>query len=493
MSQSISRRSLRRGGPLWAGLTLAAALSLQGAAPPAAGQLLVGWASADITPDRPVPLAGQFHTRVSKSVHDPIMATVLALETRGAPGGQAIMVACDLIGIEPQLDAALRGRIREQLPDFDSARLFLNATHTHTAPETRDDQYEIPAGVMTPAEYRAFAVDRMAPAVVEAWKKRTAGGVSWALGHAVIGYNRRASYADGTSRMYGKTDRSDFRGLEGYEDHGLELLYLWDARNELTGVVVNVACPSQVLESQYYVSADFWHEVRKLMRERHPGNAFIYPMTGTGGDQSPHFLLRSRAEARLRERLGLSETEEIARRIVNEIDAVLPAARKDIRQAVPFAHKVEDIRLPVRMVTAAEAETARQDRERWMKAPASERSRYCQIRRSEAVIARYERQRGEPYYTMTLHTIRLGDIAIATNPFELFLDFGIRMKARSRAEQTFLVQLSGPGSYLPTAKAVAGGHYGAEAASNLVGPEGGQVLVDRTVEAIDSLWKEEKP
>ena len=480
------------GRPVLAGLTLAAAFALHGAAPPAGGELLVGWASVDITPDRPVPLAGQFVTRVSKSVHDPVTATVLALESRGGADGQAIMVACDLAVIEPQLDAALRQRVREQLRDFDSAKLFMNATHTHTAPETRDGRYEIPAGVMTPAEYRGFAVERLAAAAAEAWRNRKPGGVSWALGHAVVGYNRRASYADGTSRMYGKTDRPDFRGLEGYEDHGLELLYLWDAQNKLTGVVVNVACPSQVLEHQLYVSADFWHEVRKLMRERHPGNPFVYPMTGPAGDQSPHFLFRSRAEARLRERLGVSETEEMARRIVNAVDAVLPAARKDIRQVVPFVHKVEDVRLPVRMVTAAEADAARQELERLMKLPASDRSRYVLINRRKDVMARYERQSGEPYYTMKLHAIRLGDIAIATNPFELFLDFGIQIKARSRAEQTFLVQLSGAGTYLPTVKAVAGGHYGAEVASNLVGPEGGQVLVDRTLEAIDSLWKEEK-
>ena len=46
--------------------------------------------------------------------------------------------------------------------------------------------------------------------------------------------------------------------------------------------------------------------------------------------------------------------------------------------------------------------------------------------------------------------IRLGDVAIATNVFELFTEFGIQIKARSRALQTFIIQLSGPGSYVPT-------------------------------------------
>jgi len=42
-----------------------------------------------------------------------------------------------------------------------------------------------------------------------------------------------------------------------------------------------------------------------------------------------------------------------------------------------------------------------------------------------------------------VHVIRLGDMAIASNRFELYLDFGIRIKARCPAVQTFVVQLAG--------------------------------------------------
>jgi hypothetical protein len=458
---------------------LAAALVLNGAAgAPSGGELLVGWASADITPDRAVALAGQMHTRISRSVHDPVTATVLAFESRGA-SEQAIMVSCDLVSIDAALEEALQRQIRERLRDFDSRKLVLNATHTHTAPVVMDGRYEIPPGVMQPFEYRAFLVDRLAAAVTEAWRNRKPGGVSWALGQAVVGHNRRAVFEGGNAQMYGKTDRADFRRLEGYEDHGVELLFLWDSQNKLTGVVINVACPSQVVEGQSYISADFWHDVRKLIKERHLGNLFVFPMTGASGDQSPHLQFRRR-------------TEEIARRIVNAVEYVLPAAKTDIRQIVPFAHRVDDIRLPPRKITAAEAELAKREYERLARTPATDRSRHVLLNRSKEVMDRYARQDREPQYEMKLHAIRLGDIAIATNPFELFLDYGIQIKARSLAEQTFVVQLSGGGTYLPTAKAVVGGHYSAGAADNRVGPEGGQVLVERTVEAINSMWKAEK-
>jgi len=97
--------------------------------------LMVGWATADITPPRPVALVGQLHKRISTGVRDPLVATVLSLEL---PGGekpeQAILVACDLALIPRQIQQRLQERIRTQLPEFDSAKLFLNATHTHTAP-----------------------------------------------------------------------------------------------------------------------------------------------------------------------------------------------------------------------------------------------------------------------------------------------------------------------------------------------------------------------
>jgi hypothetical protein len=83
--------------------------------------------------------------------------------------------------------------------------------------------------------------------------------------------------------------------------------------------------------------------------------------------------------------------------------------------------------------------------------------------------------------------IRLGDIALATNPFELYLDYGIRIKARSKAVLTFVVQLSCQESgYLPTEKAIRGGGYSAD--KFIVGPQGGRVLVDETVKRINAMW-----
>ena len=81
---------------------------------------------------------------------------------------------------------------------------------------------------------------------------------------------------------------------------------------------------------------------------------------------------------------------------------------------------------------------------------------------------------------------------VCPNQFELFTDYGLRIQARSKALQTFIIQCAGPGTYLPTEKAVRGGGYSAVVQSSMAGPEGGQILVDRTVELINSLWPDIK-
>ncbi len=181
-----------------------------------------------------------------------------------------------------------------------------------------EGRYEIPReGVMQPAAYFDFLVGRVAEAAEHAWKARAGraapaggSGMPWSR------QNRRAVYADGSAQMYGKTDRPDFRGIEGYEDHGVDVLCVWNSEGTLIATAVNVACPSQEVEGRSAVNADFWHPVRETLRERHGENLVVLGWTGAAGDQSPHLMFRSEAEERMRTLRGLDRLDELAQRIV---------------------------------------------------------------------------------------------------------------------------------------------------------------------------------
>ena len=104
-------------------------------------------------------------------------------------------------------------------------------------------------------------------------------------------------------------------------------------------------------------------------------------------------------------------------------------------------------------------------------------------------IQRYRTQQLKNVVTAEIHIIRFGDISISTSPFELFLDYGNIIKARSFSKQAFIVQLCCGGlGYLPTEKAEKGGHYSAYVSSGFVGHEGGELLVRKTLEEINKMF-----
>jgi len=465
---------------------------------------------------------GQYYQRVSRNVRDRIMATALAVESTDREGRreQAVMVSLDLAGIRRDLLEDARALLRKDLPDFESSKLILNAIHTHCAPSPgiAISWLKSDPRCISPEEYRIFLLERVVRAATKAWRKRRPAGVSWTLGHATVGHCRRATYADGTAEMYGRTDRKDFVGMEASEDSGVDMLFFWDARKKPTGVIVNLACPAQVMEATYCITADYVGDLRRELKKRFSKDFFILPQIAPSGDQSPRDLARNyRGEPDMWNEAG---AKEIGRRLADAVGKGIVRASDDIKYRLPFIHSVKKLRLPVRRASLGEYRQAvrllkklKGDEPDDPHSPRAAFSRFvAQVRANErkggpgpydsklhkfvllqnnqAVITRYKTQKKEPDVPLELHALRLGDVAFATNPFELYLDYGQRIKARSPAAQTFLVQLSGDYlGYLPTSRAVAGGGYGALIINGMVGPDGGDILVEKTLTALRRLWK----
>jgi hypothetical protein len=253
-----------------------------------------------------------------------------------------------------------------------------------------------------------------------------------------------------------------------------------------------VACPAQSVGGGV-LSADFWHDVRTLLRQRHGEQLCVLGFCAPAGDQAPNLLIRKRSEARMDRLRGLTRTQELGRRIANAFDDVLKVIVQDIRSDVPMVHEVERVELPGQRVgdeqyARAKAQCDALDAKEKMVGPDWWNRHFYGY-----VVDRYESQQlADPVYVVEMHVLRLADVAIATNPFELYVDYGIQIQARSVAEQTILIQLAAPlefAYYVPTPRAVRAGGYSAEVTHNLVGPEGAQVLVDRTVAAIGRLWQ----
>ncbi|MCF6224503.1 MAG: hypothetical protein L3J34_12365 [Flavobacteriaceae bacterium] len=476
------------------------------------GGLRIGWAIEDITPDGPVSLKGQYYERMSTYVQSPLKATALAIEHIKENGDkeQAIMISLDVVYYKGSLQDSLKSMIKDQIPDFDINKLIMSVTHTHSSFDTSLD-----------SKHRKMLLERLSKVSVNAWKNRKPGGISSELRNVVVGHNRRVEYADGTTEMYGSTDREDFIGMEGSEDSGVDMLFCWDLNKKLTGIIMNVSCPAQVTEAKYYVSADYWSEVRKQLKERFPGDVHVLTQIGAAGDISPRDLPRG-YKSDEPNMWDVSGIVEIGKRLGNAVEDAYPDAKKSIQTSVVFKHAIKNIDLPARMYSEEEYKEA-QDivnniRSKEPKDPDSPETAWNRflkeievneglkeygpwdnkitdfgfVKRQEVLIKQYENQGKNTLYPVELHAIRLGEVAFASNPFELYLDYGLRITGRSKAKQTFIVQLGGGdnGGYLPTKRASEGiGYRGYSAMVTKVGPKGGQVLVNETVDLINSMWE----
>lgn len=464
-----------------------------------AAQLKIGTARTDITPSKRVPLLGQFPLQLSQEVETPLTANVVALKSVGDTTSDCtIFVSCDLLQIPDDLLNAVREKVAVQDTSINGQKLVLNGTHTHTAPTLELVFPTLPKGddIMPIEETIDFIARRIADAIVQAWQNRIPGKMTYGLDFAVVGWSRRVTYADGHSTMYGNTNDPNFRGLENMEDHDVGTLFFLDENDQLISVIVNVANPSQVVEGRSKVNADFWHPVREKLYKRFGENLVVLGWCSAAGDMAPRPMYRKAAVSRMNSLRNMEEMQEIARRLDQAVADTWEAVRNTKTSDIHLRHEVKELQLPMRKVTEQGYQAAKAECEKWDaqikanpdKAPAE--VAWMAPWWHGDVVKRYEAQQkdADVRFPTTIHVIRLGDTVVCTNQFEFFTDFGIQIKARSRATQTFVVQLVGNGTYLPTERAVRGGSYSAIIQSNPVGPEGGQVLVDETVKLINEVF-----
>lgn len=490
-------------------------------------KLLVGFSEISITPDQKVSLAGQFAERISQSVETPVTATAMAVE---CGGDQLVLCSCDLVAISTDLLSAVRQRLGGTTDGLDASKVVVNATHTHTSLTYQhagvqrslavlqrylpaDKQYvehaKPSADVMDPEAAYDFLVERIAAVIRAAWLARKPAYLANAFGRAAVGMNRRAVYSDGSAAMWGDTNQAVFEHLEGGNDSGIELLYVFDAERTLTGVVANIACPAQCVQHRLFVSSDFWGDVKLNLRKRFGEGLKVVGLCGAAGDQCPVDLIRwvepesplddpnIAREHPVRRKadpsmFDIAGKRKVGQRIANEIISVYDEAAREMSETDVLIHQALTLHVPVRRVTIAECNAARLALEAFVAANAGEVdfNDNAKMHVHAGTIARFEYQHDHDLHAVEVHIVRLGDIAIATNPFELFLDYGNLMKARSLAAQTFIIQLAcGSEGYLPTARAERGGHYSAYVSSGITGHEGGDLLVRETLTRMNALWK----
>lgn len=493
----------------------------------------IGWSRRDVSTTEPVNMPGQFYARISKGIMDPITINVLVLENAG---DMAAFVSGDFMYGDTLLDE-IREKTGKKTDQIPVEKILFNVTHTHSAPciYREDPHMKVPhegVEVYSSVEYRSFLTDSISDAIVEAYEKREEGAIAYGYGYAVVGHSRRVTYfddittrpdyvmwhfpQDGHAKMYGNTNDDMFAGYEGGADHYVNLMYTFDKEENLTGAVINVPCPSQNSEAEYMLTASFWNEVRKSLRAKY-GDIGILAQCAAAGDVAPrtlHYLEAEKRryalkygtdslESRAANQRDIYNRHDISERICSAFDEVLSWAKKDLIYDAPIQHSVKTLELEKYMVSQEERDFSEEHVSR-MKAMELANTgdaledfrvnsdRGGAIYRLQRVLDRYEKQQEETTAKMELHVIKVGDVAFATNAYELYTDFQHRIQARSPFMQTFIVQLTGqpdgyPVGYLATERAAANRGYSAIMHSCPISARGGQTLVEETVKELKRL------
>ncbi|MBO4411625.1 MAG: hypothetical protein J5794_05515, partial [Lachnospiraceae bacterium] len=356
----------------------------------------IGWGIREYSMDVPCNLFGQMYMRISKGILDPLCVTALVVEGEET----VVFVSVDLEGLSDDLIREAIRAIREKVPAIREDAVLLNATHSHTAMQIWDSNLVTPDGfeIYSPKKIRAHMAHQIAEAVAEAYEKREESGIAFGYGYAVVGHSRRVVYdtdmsevlpnkvaPNGHAVMYGNTNRPEFLGYEAGADHFVNLMYTFDASDRLTGIVINVPCPSQVSESYDMQSADYWADVREYVHQAYGEDVYVLPQCAAAGDISPRILHYKDAQRRRmalkynmpydntkisENRQGylnktMSERKDIAERILNAVQEVYGWAKKDIERDLPVRCLRRTVEIHSRMVSDEEAARCRENIEKY--------------------------------------------------------------------------------------------------------------------------------
>ncbi|MCX5659999.1 MAG: hypothetical protein NTW19_09795 [Planctomycetota bacterium] len=433
----------------------------------------VGAASIVINNELGTPIQGASVNQVVRAVRDDLEANALYFR-RGDV--RVLLVSCDVVGIEPD-DAV---RFREQVAQatgVPARAVIIAGTHTHGGPSMLPTNYVKSVDKAYHERLGAWLAKVCAEAVAAARPALVGTGI----GTARVGYNRRVCWADGTHSMLGDTRRPEYTGLEGPVDPQHMAIFARDLEGKLIAVLHHNSSHPTAFYGGDVLSADYPGVARRLLREA-LGPIPVLFFNGAQGDIS---LEDQQADPRWRETI-VQKITRAGSISAGETLRLLHEARFEAEPA--FAHRQVDLEVPVRLPTP---ERVAEARALLARVDAGEKIDAWKIMFAHGPKLLQDRFGEHPVDTLSLHALRLGQLAVLTQPVELYCQFALDIKRRSPATQTAVLGIAdGLHGYCPTLAGQMGGGYSGDAFYwSRLGPEVGQRIVDASAKLLHELWR----
>lgn len=287
----------------------------------------VGLASAKITPQKPVYLAGYAsRNHPFERVETDLFVKALALEDQN--GYRAVLVTADIIGFTADVSQEVWKRV-EKATGLKPYQVLFNASHTHTGPalsldptpRARDMTEEQARDTV---EYTRWLVDRTAETVAEACRRLQPARLSYGVGVDFHVMNRREYTPRGV--VLGVNPR-------GLADRSVPVLRVDGADGKLLAVVFGVACHNTTLTGRhYFVCGDFAGYAQAEIQSRLPGVQAMF-VQNCGGSANPY------------PRGTLEASQEHGHELAEEVCRVLQSKLSPVTG--PLKTVMEDVTLPL--------------------------------------------------------------------------------------------------------------------------------------------------
>ncbi len=262
---------------LAAGLSVTRSATADAEAPP----WKVGLASAKITPEGPIRMAGYAsRKKPSEGVLADLFAKAMAIED--AQGHRAVLVTCDVIGFRDQVAKGVCDAI-EKKTGIKRHQVLLCPSHTHTGPSvglTRDPDSKVPDDEQRVVhEYTQKLIAELADLAAAALADLKPARLSYGLGAVSFVMNRREFTHRGVRLGFNP---------RGYVDRGVPVLRVDDPQGKPRAVVFGCACHNTTLTGQHFVlSGDYAGFAQAHVEEKMPGAQAMF-IIGCGGDANPY-------------------------------------------------------------------------------------------------------------------------------------------------------------------------------------------------------------
>lgn len=446
--------------------------------------LIAGAASCDITHKLGANIQGATVSNTAKAIRDPLLASALYLKseiTGQATSAELLLISCDLVAIATKDARSARQRIA-QATGVPERAILIGATHTHNGPVMNPTNYHKPVDTDFIEQLIGKLVDLSRTAKAAA----VPAELAWGQGHARIGYNRRCCWADGSHSMHGNTRREDFTGLEGPDDDTHTMIALRDtSRNLIALLHANTSHPTHFYGKDFY-SADFPGLSRQQLQQT-LGNIPILFFNGALGDIACKDMLTPDSQ--------INDADQrvacLAHAMTSESLHLLYHASWHSDPLIAHVHN--DLAVGVRMpeetaIDEAKALLASVDQKKAEGSTEDLHTMPIALANGTMLLQKHFGDKSVDH--LAIHAVRIGDLALVTQPCELFCQYGLDIRRRSPAKATAVFSITdGCGGYCPTPGAIMGGGYSGQPIYwTRLAITAGDSIVDEASRLLRTLW-----